>query len=134
MIICVPAADGSNTFMSPLNMAMFWKCFGQNLSDWPQTIPLRVIEIELLTVTVDLRKRLRFLQHLPLNSSIQLMEFELKGIVSTDVISEFNYQLSERERRRSERVRMEKRRDRLQQQEAERMSHLEPAKPRVGYW
>lgn len=124
------ASDGSNAFMNSLNMAMLWKCFGQNPAKWPQALSLVVLEIEVLTTTADLRKRLRFLQHIPLNSSIQLIEFELKGVVSKDIISEFNHQLSQRKRKRKDRLRHEIRRERLCM-EAERIGNEERPKPKV---
>jgi hypothetical protein len=125
------AADGRNAFMNPLNMAMLWRSFGTAPATWPQLLQFRILEIECLTMTVELRKRFKFLQHVPVNTCVQLVEVELKcPLIQEEVLSYFAPQLSQRKRRRSERIRHEKRRERLQA-EAERRQ--QPQRPQVSF-
>ena len=124
------AADGRNAFLNPLNMAMIWRSFGSTPSTWPQQIEFRILEIEYITMTPELRKRFKFLQHVPVNTCVQLIEVELKApMIPDEVLKYFAPQLNQRKRRRSERIRLEKRRERLQA-DAERRH--QPQRPKVG--
>lgn len=104
-------------------MAMLWKSFGPDPMTWPQMIQFRVIDCEYITMMEDMRKRLKFLQHLPLTTNVQLVEVELKPPVVTEaVLAEFSHQLEARKKRRHQRARDERRRERkLEEEERKRV-------------
>ncbi|CAG7837727.1 unnamed protein product [Allacma fusca] len=119
------AMKGENIFLHPINMAMLWKSFGNDPTTWPQVVQFRVIEKEYVIMMDDVRKRLKFLQHLPLTSNVQLIEVELKPpIVTEEVLAEFVHQLDSRKKRRIQRAREERRRERKLEEEERKRDHL----------
>jgi hypothetical protein len=118
------AVRGENIFLHPINMAMLWKSFGNDPTTWPQVVQFRVIEKEYVIMMDDMRKRLKFLQHLPLTTNVQLIEVELKPpIVKEEVLAEFAHQLESRKKRRIQRAREERRRERKLEEEERKRGH-----------
>lgn len=125
------AIHGENIFLHPLNMAMLWKAFGNDPIAWPQVLQLRVIDKENVVMMDDMRKRLKFLNHLPITTGVQLVEVDLKQpIISADVEAEFSAQVEARKKKRIKRAKDEKRRERKHEEE-ERKRNMRPC-PQIG--
>lgn len=56
----------------------------------PETIQGRIVEVETLSMTEELRNRLRYLGHIPVSKQFQIMEIALiEPQVDSDILEEF---------------------------------------------
>ncbi|CAL4066516.1 unnamed protein product [Meganyctiphanes norvegica] len=115
------AINGSNIYMHALNVQMLVKEFGA-LENCPHTIKAKIVEKETTTMTEDLRQRLRYLRHLPVACSFDVIEMDLKQpIISKITVAEFSDQVEARRRKRNKRSREERRIEKRVQVEEDRM-------------
>lgn len=115
------AVNGANIYMHALNVQMLVKEYGA-LENCPHTIKAKIVEKETTTMTEDLRQRLRYLRHLPVACSFDVIEIDLKTpIVSKLTVSEFSDQVETRRRKRNKRSREERRIEKRVQVEEDRM-------------
>ncbi|CAN7985320.1 unnamed protein product [Ixodes hexagonus] len=111
------AADGQAIFLHALNVRMLARDYGA-LEHSPQSFTARIVEIEGASIDEEMRRRLRYLRHLPLTCEIQVVELKLEPpLVTLDTLDYFASDMEKRRRMRSKRARNEKRRDRLLAQE-----------------
>lgn len=62
----------------------------KSLEECPRMISGKLLEIETRSLTPDLRCRLHFLNHLPLNCPFELVEIEMKTpLVSREVLDSY---------------------------------------------
>lgn len=80
------AADGSHVYLHPLDIRILKQEFG-DYSVFPAKITARVQEFEEGSVNSDLRKRFRYLGHLPLGCDVTFAEIVLDGFVSEETLS-----------------------------------------------
>ncbi|XP_063972556.1 E3 ubiquitin-protein ligase RNF10 [Diachasmimorpha longicaudata] len=105
------AEDGQHIYLHAMNVKMLEVQYG-DLEHSPRTLTGKILEKEGGSFTEDLRKRMRYLCHLPLTCSFEIAEIELTTpLVSADVLDYFKEQLDARERRRRRRERDEKKRE-----------------------
>ncbi|XP_015116656.1 RING finger protein 10 [Diachasma alloeum] len=105
------AEDGQHVYLHAMNVKMLEVQYG-DLEHSPRTLTGKILEKESGSFTEDLRKRMRYLCHLPLTCSFEIAEIELTTpLVSPDVLDYFKEQLDARERRRRRRERDEKKRE-----------------------
>lgn len=103
------AEDGQRIFLHALNARCLVKEYG-GLEHSPQTITAKIVEMESVFMTEELRKRLRYLSHLPLTSEFQVAELDLRPpTLSRDTLNCFADDIEHRKRLRQKRVRYEKR-------------------------
>jgi len=114
------SSDGQNIFLHALNVQMFVKQFG-SLENCPETIQAEILEKETSIMTEDMRDRLRYLRHLPVASTFEVVELNIFDQVSTTTLQHFKDQIDVRRRRRTRKLRDEKRRERKIQHEEARM-------------
>ncbi|XP_024944148.1 RING finger protein 10 [Cephus cinctus] len=116
------AEDGQHVYLHAMNVKMLELQYG-NLEHCPRSIIGKIVEKEAGSITEELRRRLRYLCHLPITCQIEIAEIELKPpIVSKDVIEIFHDQLETRRKRRRRREREEKKRERkITEEENRRM-------------
>uniref|UniRef100_A0A4D5R9P8 E3 ubiquitin-protein ligase RNF10 n=1 Tax=Scolopendra viridis TaxID=118503 RepID=A0A4D5R9P8_SCOVI len=120
------AADGQHAYMHALNIRMLVKEYG-SLDKCPDTVTGKIVEKEGISMTEQLRKRLRYLRHLPLTCEFEVVELTLKSpIVSQETIHSFEEEIEKRRRRRNKRARDEKRRERFIQEEEKRKYGIYP--------
>jgi hypothetical protein len=81
-------SDGQNYFLHPLDVKIF-KCEFGNYENFPKNLKLPVISICESTVTAELRKRCKYLAHLPLSCDINFCELDLAEIISADTLANF---------------------------------------------
>lgn len=80
--------DGQPFFLSPLSIKMLRSEFG-NYSEMPTSLCAPVVEIDMAIMTEEIRRRHRYLHHIPIGCQFGLCEVDLSGIVSAQVLKEF---------------------------------------------
>ncbi|KAG5676281.1 hypothetical protein PVAND_006129 [Polypedilum vanderplanki] len=107
------APNSQNIFLHSINSKMLQLMYG-SLEKSPQTIRGKIVQIECCSMNEDLRKRLKYLQHLPVSSVFEVVEIEFEeGFISEDVIDVFKDDLLNRRKKRQRREREEKKREKV---------------------
>lgn len=116
------ADDGQHVYLHAMNVKMLEMQYG-SLENSPCIITGKLLEKEGGSLTEDLRRRLRYLCHLPLTCQFEVAEIELKPpLVSDEVLSSFRDQIALRQKRRQRRERDERKRERkITEEENKRM-------------
>ncbi|XP_008296105.1 E3 ubiquitin-protein ligase RNF10 [Stegastes partitus] len=105
------ADDCQQMFMHPVNVRCLVREYG-SLEASPDSITARVVEIVGHTVTEDIRRRHRYLAHLPLTCEFSICELALQPpILSKETLDTFADDLEKRKRLRQKKARDEKRRE-----------------------
>ncbi|KAI4495232.1 hypothetical protein M0804_001433 [Polistes exclamans] len=105
------AEDGQHIYLHAMNIKMLEMHYG-SLEHCPPVITGKLLEKEVGSFTEDLRRRLRYLCHLPITCPFEVAEIELKPpTVSEDVLNSFHEQLETRQKRRQRREREERKRE-----------------------
>ncbi|XP_050437545.1 RING finger protein 10 [Adelges cooleyi] len=102
------AVDGQHIYLSAINVEMLEKTYG-NLENSPQLLTAIVKEKQYLSMTEALRKRYRFLLHLPITTVFEWVEIDMTNLVSPDIFELFKSNLDERTAIRDRRAREEQR-------------------------
>lgn len=68
--------DGQHIYLHPINAKMLEHSYG-SLEHCPKTITGRIIEKEGGSMTEEIRKRFRYLQHLPITCQFEMVEIQL---------------------------------------------------------
>ncbi|CAB3373970.1 Hypothetical predicted protein [Cloeon dipterum] len=101
------ADDGQHVYLHALNVHMIEHTHGE-LEHCPTTIRGRIVEKEAVSMSSELRQRLRCLQHLPLTCQFEVVELELRPpAVSRPTLHHFREQLEARRKQRQRRAREE---------------------------
>ncbi|CAH0390175.1 unnamed protein product [Bemisia tabaci] len=129
------ASDGQQVYLHALNTRMLEMHYG-SLENCPERITGRVLEKESGSMTEELRKRLRYLQHLPVTCQFDVVEIELGELVSSAVMESFRDQIDGRERRRCKRAKEERRRERKIEADEKKMygQFVEPRRRLIPHW
>ncbi|XP_046574143.1 RING finger protein 10-like [Haliotis rubra] len=116
------ASDGQHIYLHALNARCLVKEYGK-LEDCPDTITANIVDTEIIFMTEELRKRLRYLNHLPLTCEFQVAELALKPpLLSKDTLRHFAGDIEKRRRMRQKKMRDDKRRSRkIEMEENEKM-------------
>lgn len=84
------ACDGQHLYLHALNVRMLEHMYG-SLEHSPKTLVGRIVEKEGGSMTEELRKRLRYLQHLPVTCQFEVAEIQLKQpVVCKETLEHFN--------------------------------------------
>ncbi|TRY55480.1 hypothetical protein DNTS_027870 [Danionella cerebrum] len=114
------AEDGQQMFLHPVNVRCLLREYG-SLENSPQTITANVVEIDGQTVSEEIRRRQRYLCHLPLTCEFSLCELDLQPpILSKETLDSFADELEKRKRLRQKKARDEKRREKRIEMEENR--------------
>ncbi|KAI9289820.1 hypothetical protein BC943DRAFT_137 [Umbelopsis sp. AD052] len=105
-------ADGQHVYLHPLDIKILKQEF-TTYDKFPRSIVVRVNDVEESTLTEELRKRFKYLSHLPLTCDVTFLEVDLKGVVSDATLDHFSNELRIRQRKRNERSRREEKSNRL---------------------
>jgi len=115
------AASGSPAFLHPLDIRILLSHFG-SYTNFPRDIEIRVEARNEGTIDDDLRKRCKYLAHLPEAADVTFVEADLTSVVGKETMLTFDGALKSRRARRKEKERKddrakmkaeEKERDRL---------------------
>lgn len=124
------AIDGQQIYLHAVNVRMLELNYG-SLEQSPHTVTGVIVEKEAGSMTEDLRKRLRYLQHLPLTCQFEVAEIQLvPPVVSQETLDTFKEQLELRRRRRQKRAKDERRREKKIQEVEFKMFGRHPS-PRL---
>nr|XP_061804672.1 E3 ubiquitin-protein ligase RNF10-like [Nerophis lumbriciformis] len=105
------AEDCQQMFLHPVNIRCLLREYG-SLEASPDSITATVVEIEGHTVTEEIRRRHRYLSHLPLTCEFSICELALQPpILSKETMDTFADELEKRKRLRQKKARDEKRRE-----------------------
>uniref|UniRef100_A0A8C4EYZ3 E3 ubiquitin-protein ligase RNF10 n=1 Tax=Dicentrarchus labrax TaxID=13489 RepID=A0A8C4EYZ3_DICLA len=105
------ADDCQQMFLHPVNVRCLLREYS-SLEASPDSITATVVEIVGHTVTEEIRRRHRYLAHLPLTCEFSLCELALQPpILSKETLDTFADDLEKRKRLRQKKVRDEKRRE-----------------------
>lgn len=98
--------DGQHIYLHPLDIRILKHEFG-SYADFPLTLTAPIVAISESTLTADLRKRFKYLSHLPLSCDVTFVELELSGIVSEETTLTFSNELKSRMTKRREKFKKE---------------------------
>ncbi|XP_035233234.1 RING finger protein 10-like [Stegodyphus dumicola] len=110
------AEDGQHIYLHNINVRMLLKEHG-SLEYAPPMVKAKIVEIERVSMTEVLRKRLRYLQHLPLTCEFQIVELNFSQILSKPTINLFKGEVNKRRILRNRKARDERRREKYIQVE-----------------
>ncbi|XP_011168526.1 RING finger protein 10 isoform X1 [Solenopsis invicta] len=120
------AEDGQHIYLHAANVKMLEMQYG-SLEHCPPVITGKLLEKEASIYTEELRRRLRYLCHLPLTCPFELAEIELKPpLVSKEVLHAFHDQLKSRQKYREQREREERKREKKIKEEENRQIGIYP--------
>jgi hypothetical protein len=102
------AASGLPLFLHPLDIKILLSHFS-DYSAFPDTITIRVESFAEGTVNDDLRKRCKYLAHLPEGADVVFIEADLEGVVGVEGLKNFEGPLKMRISRRKEKGRKDDR-------------------------
>ncbi|XP_018392986.1 PREDICTED: RING finger protein 10 isoform X2 [Cyphomyrmex costatus] len=120
------AEDGQHMYLHAANVKMLEMQYG-SLEYCPPVITGKLLEKEASICTEELRRRLRYLCHLPLTCPFELAEIELKPpLVSEEVLHAFHEQLNSRQKYREQREREERKREKKIIEEENRQIGIYP--------
>lgn len=103
------ASDGQHIYLHALNARCLVKEYG-SLANCPDTITANIIQMENVFMSEELRKRLRYLGHLPLTCEFEVAELTLKPpVLSKETLKFFTDEIDKRRRLRQKKNREEKR-------------------------
>ena len=116
------AASGLPLFLHPLDIRILLSHFG-GYSSFPDNITVRVESVAEGAVNDDLRKRCKYLAHMPEGADVIFVEADLDNVVSVEGLKSFEGPLKMRTARRKEKIKKEDRaRFRAEEKEKERLS------------
>jgi len=106
------ADDGQNIFLHPINARCLVKEYG-SLENSPEIISGTILEMEAFSQTHVIRRRYRYLSHLPLTCEFVVCELELRPpLVSRETLHEFRDVFRQRNWQRKKKAKEEKKRER----------------------
>lgn len=115
------AASGMPVFLHPLDIKILLSHFN-SYSAFPDAITVRVESHTESTVNEDLRRRCKYLSHLPEGADVVFVETDLGGVVGAQGLRNFERALTTRRARRKEKDRKDDRaRARAEEREKERV-------------
>ncbi|KAG0095691.1 hypothetical protein BGZ93_005567 [Podila epicladia] len=117
------AANGHHLYLQPLDIRILKQHF-ETYERFPDTITVKVLGIEETSLTEEVRKKCKYLGHLPLGCEVSFLDVALEGIVGDEGIKAFEPEL---------RLRRTKRREKEAREERERLERehkLNPSKAR----
>lgn len=105
-------SDGQHIYLNSLNTRCIVSQYG-SLENAPHTITARIVDKEVSFMTEIIRKRLRYLNHLPLTCEFQVVEVALKPpVISEQTLQLFADEIKRRAKLRQKRVKDDKRKAR----------------------
>lgn len=114
------ASDGQHLYLHTINVRMLQSMYG-SLENAPKQITGQIVQKESCSMTEELRKRLKYLQHLPVTCQFEVVEVQFEApTISHEVLSKFNDELMQRKKNRQRRAREERKREKHIDRENER--------------
>jgi len=119
-------------YLSPLDIRILKSAFG-SYSAFPSSLLPRVERVSSgHVVDDDLRKRVRYLSHLPYGCEVGFLECDWRDVVSPQVLAEFKPMLERRKKRNDEKdAREEKERVRIEKAEERELASIRRRRPSI---
>ncbi|KAH0838119.1 hypothetical protein J3R83DRAFT_6365 [Lanmaoa asiatica] len=118
------AASGLPVFLHPLDIKILFSHYN-GYASFPDEITVRVESAAEGTVNDDLRKRCKYLAHMPEGADVVFIEADLEGVVGLDGLKNFEGALKLRTARRKEKEKKDDRaRGRAEEKEKEKVKLL----------
>lgn len=114
------ATSGASIFLHPLDIRILLSHFGSYPS-FPDSISVLVMTASESTVDDDLRRRCKYLAHLPEGADVVFVEADLESVVGAEALKPFESLLKVRTARRKERAKKDEK-ARVKAEERERES------------
>ncbi|KAG0054412.1 hypothetical protein BGZ83_011312 [Gryganskiella cystojenkinii] len=117
------ASNGHHLYLQPLDIRILKQHF-ETYDCFPDTITVKVLGIEETSLTEEVRKKCKYLGHLPLGCEVSFLDVALEDVVGADGVKPFEAEL---------RLRRTKRREKEAKEERERLERehkLNPPKPK----
>ncbi|XP_038057986.1 RING finger protein 10-like [Patiria miniata] len=109
------AEDGQHLYLHSLNVRCLIREHG-SFAQCPERITAKIVEVEHMSMNEALRRRLRYLFHLPLTCDFGICELEFKPpLVSKATLQYFAGDFQQRKKARERKVRNEKKQERKMQ-------------------
>jgi hypothetical protein len=102
------AASGLPIYLHPLDIRILLSHFS-SYSSFPDTITVRVDAFSESTIDDDLRKRCKYLAHMPESADVVFIEADLEGVVGAEALKIFEGPLRSRASKRREKGKKEDR-------------------------
>jgi len=96
-------ADGQHYYLHPLCNKILKYEYGE-YAQFPETLSCRLLSLEESTINEDMRKRFKYLSHLPLSCDIVLCEIYLNDIVSHDTFKKFKPEITQLSKKRQQKI------------------------------
>ncbi|ORX80033.1 hypothetical protein BCR32DRAFT_294068 [Anaeromyces robustus] len=96
-------ADGQHYYLHPLCNKILKYEYGDYVH-FPDTISCRILYLEESTINEDMRKRFKYLSHLPLTCDIVLCEIYLSDIVSSATFKKFKSEITQLSKKRQQKM------------------------------
>eukprot|EP00871_Galdieria_phlegrea_P004329 jgi/Galph1/4898/GphlegSOOS_G3592.1 len=96
------AESGQDVYLHPINVKCLLSYY-EHLCFAPHLISGRVVELEHLNMTEELRKRFRFLSHLPVGCEFCFIELDLSEVLPAEILAKFSKVLKQRMKDRKQR-------------------------------
>lgn len=132
------ADDGQLVFLNGFNITCLSLDYARNrpVGDHckpplPDFVSGRILDIQSVYLTADVRKKSPFLQHLPLYIEISLVELDLGSIISVEARKKFQADIAKRKKKRQNKAMIEKRADRDAEREDKRLINERKARCRT---
>ncbi|KAI7902709.1 uncharacterized protein BX663DRAFT_531243 [Cokeromyces recurvatus] len=100
------AVDGQHVYLHPLDIRILKHEFG-DYHQFPHRLQALVTNVQESTLTEELRKKCKYLSHLPLACDVTFLEIDVKDIVSSKTIEVYNQELVARVKKRKDKERRE---------------------------
>jgi hypothetical protein len=112
-------------FLAPLDVRILRAAYGA-YSAFPSTLVVKVENVLYGTsITPELRKRMKYLGHLPLQTQIGFLECDWRGQIPDEVLKAFSKELSNRRKKKKDKERREERDRRNYQRQEEELFRQE---------
>lgn len=102
------STDGQPLYLHSMNTRMLQAMYG-SLDNSPQKISGKIVHKDSSSMSEALRKRLKYLQHLPICTQFEVVEVEFKqGVIAPEVLAQFKDEINNRRKDRQKRARAER--------------------------
>ncbi|XP_055639042.1 RING finger protein 10 isoform X2 [Toxorhynchites rutilus septentrionalis] len=102
------STDGQPLYLHSINTRMLQVMYG-SLDKSPLRFRGKIVHKDSCSMCEDLRKRLKYLQHLPVCTQFEVVEIEIQSnVISPDVLAQFKDEIKNRRQNRQKRARAER--------------------------
>ncbi|ORX60579.1 hypothetical protein DM01DRAFT_1317189 [Hesseltinella vesiculosa] len=102
------AKDGQHLYLHPLDTRILKYEYG-DYQHFPDQLQVKCTAVEETTMTEDVRKRFKFISHLPVSCDVTFIEVDIAQLVSKSTLAHFDHELKLRQKKRRDLKKKEER-------------------------